>query len=42
LLAIMLVGGALFPLTGLTMVAALLIDLVASQQTGRSRGSVPV
>jgi uncharacterized iron-regulated membrane protein len=29
LLVIMLVGGALFPLTGLTMVAALLIDRVA-------------
>lgn len=41
LLAIMLVGGALFPLTGLTMVAALLIDLVAMRGAKGSRMARP-
>ncbi|PZU06186.1 PepSY domain-containing protein [Sphingomonas sp.] len=39
LLGIMLVGGALFPLTGLTMVAALLIDVGLRRAT--RRGSIP-
>ena len=41
LLAIMLMGGVLFPLTGLTMVVALAIDLIARRREEKQSNGGP-